>query len=49
MALPTSRVADRENNFNLLRILAAGAVLVSHAYPISLGPGSVEPLDHVLV
>jgi peptidoglycan/LPS O-acetylase OafA/YrhL len=40
--------ADRENNFNLLRILAAGAVLVSHAYPISLGPGSVEPLDHVL-
>jgi peptidoglycan/LPS O-acetylase OafA/YrhL len=48
MALPTSRMADRENNFNLLRILAAGAVLVSHAYPISLGPGSVEPLDHVL-
>jgi peptidoglycan/LPS O-acetylase OafA/YrhL len=48
MALATSRIAERENNFNLLRILAAGAVLVSHAYPISLGPGSVEPLDHVL-
>jgi peptidoglycan/LPS O-acetylase OafA/YrhL len=48
MALATSRIADRENNFNLLRILAAGAVLVSHAYPICLGPGSVEPLDHML-
>jgi peptidoglycan/LPS O-acetylase OafA/YrhL len=47
MALATSRIAERENNFNLLRILAAGAVLVSHAYPISFGPGSAEPLDHV--
>ncbi len=48
MGLDTSAVTDRENNFNLLRIAAAGAVLVSHAYPICLGPGSVEPLDRLL-
>jgi peptidoglycan/LPS O-acetylase OafA/YrhL len=48
MALATSRIVDRENNFNLLRILAAGAVLVSHSYPICLGPSSLEPLEHAL-
>ena len=35
------RIADRsdgrDNNFNLIRILAAGGVLVSHAYPLSWG------------
>lgn len=35
---------DRNNNFNLIRAIAASAVLVSHAYPIALGPGAVEPL-----
>lgn len=35
----------RDNNFNLLRMLAATAVLVSHAWPIVLGPGTVEPLE----
>ena len=44
----TKHNPDRNNNFNLLRILAAAAVLVSHAYPISSGPGTPEPLDHVL-
>jgi peptidoglycan/LPS O-acetylase OafA/YrhL len=42
------QIADRDNNFNLLRILAAGAVLISHAYPLSLGPGAAEPLERVL-
>ena len=35
----------RNNNLNLIRFCAAFAVLVSHAYPISLGPGAVEPLQ----
>lgn len=34
----------RDNNFNLIRFIAATAVLVSHAWPIALGPGAVEPL-----
>jgi peptidoglycan/LPS O-acetylase OafA/YrhL len=42
------QVADRQNNFNFLRILAAAAVLVSHAYPLTLGPGAKEPLENVL-
>jgi peptidoglycan/LPS O-acetylase OafA/YrhL len=36
---------SRDNNFNLLRLIAASAVLVSHAYPLSLGVGTPEPLS----
>jgi peptidoglycan/LPS O-acetylase OafA/YrhL len=39
---------DRDNNFNLLRMAAATAVLVSHAYPLSLGKGVAEPLQYYL-
>lgn len=43
------RLADvcggRENNLNLIRMCAAAAVLVSHAFPIALGAGTVEPLQ----
>ena len=35
----------RDNNFNLIRIVAATAVLVSHAWPIALGANVVEPLQ----
>lgn len=35
---------NRDNNLNLIRAVAATAVLVSHAYPIALGPGASEPL-----
>lgn len=42
------RLADvaigRDNNFNLIRFVAASGVLVSHAWPIALGPGVAEPL-----
>lgn len=38
----------RDNNFNLLRVLAASGVIFSHAYPLSLGPGTVEPLEEIL-
>ena len=34
----------RENNFNLLRMVAASAVLVSHSWAITLGRGVPEPL-----
>lgn len=41
------RLADfaqgRDNNFNLIRIVAALAVLVSHSFPIALGKGAHEP------
>ena len=39
---------DRNNNLNLIRMIAALAVLVSHAHPIALGPGAQEPLEIVL-
>jgi len=38
----------RENNFNAIRICAALAVIVSHSFPITLGPDAPEPLEHVL-
>jgi peptidoglycan/LPS O-acetylase OafA/YrhL len=40
--------SSRENNFNLLRLIAAAGVLVSHAWVISLGAGTPEPLQDVL-
>lgn len=36
--------SGRDNNLNLIRAIAATAVLVSHAYPIALGLGTPEPL-----
>ena len=39
------RLASRDNNLNLIRAVAATAVLVSHAYPISLGEKAHEPLQ----
>ena len=35
----------RDNNFNLIRMVAASAVLVSHAWPLVYGPGAIEPLE----
>ncbi|MFY1665819.1 acyltransferase family protein [Pseudomonas sp. Pseu.R1] len=36
----------RNNNFNLIRMLAATAVLISHSYPLALGSSAVEPLSN---
>lgn len=33
----------RDNHFNLIRMVAALAVLVSHAWPVTLGKGTPEP------
>lgn len=35
----------RDNNFNLLRMFAAIGVLVSHAYPVTRGPGTPQLLE----
>ena len=34
----------RDNNFNLLRFIAATMVIWSHSFPLALGPGGNEPL-----
>lgn len=41
------RIRGHDNNFNLLRMVAASGVLVSHAWPIALGPGVDEPLERL--
>lgn len=46
------RIADRaqgrDNHFNLIRMIAASGVLVSHTWPIALGPEAVQPLKPLL-
>lgn len=39
------RLSGRDNNLNLVRMVAAIAVLVSHAFPISGGQGAAEPFE----
>lgn len=34
----------KDNNYNLLRILAALAVLVAHSFPLALGTGQQDPI-----
>ncbi len=40
-------LSGRDNNLNLIRLIAAAAVLVSHAFPIALGAGAAEPLEEL--
>ena len=37
----------RDNNLNLIRLIAALAVLVSHAWPLALGLGTEQPLERL--
>ncbi len=39
-----AHVGGRDNNFNLIRFLAATAVLFSHSYALSIGNPNAEPL-----
>jgi peptidoglycan/LPS O-acetylase OafA/YrhL len=39
---------SRDNNFNLIRMVAALMVMASHCAPLSLGVGAVEPLQSEL-
>lgn len=47
MARFSDVLGGRDNNLNLIRMVAASAVLVSHAFPIAWGPGTEEPLEHL--
>src|SRR4051812_37390900 len=38
----------RDNNFNLIRVLAALAVLVTHSFTLALGTSDAEPFAHSL-
>ncbi len=44
----SDKAVGRNNNLNLIRFIAASCVLVSHAYPIALGPGAEEPFSALL-
>lgn len=45
MSKLSDHLGGRDNHLNLIRFLAAFAVLVSHAYPISLGADAAQPLE----
>ena len=40
--------AGRDNNFNLIRMAAALAVLVSHAFALAIGKSAAEPFQALL-
>ena len=44
MTFEQVRGAGRPNNLDLIRLAAAAAVVVSHAWPLAMGPGTAEPL-----
>jgi peptidoglycan/LPS O-acetylase OafA/YrhL len=41
-------IANKDNNFNLIRMLAAIAVIISHSFALSLGDRSLEPIKNFL-
>lgn len=45
MTLSDAIAARRGNNLDLLRLIAAMSVVISHAWPLALGIGAVEPLQ----
>lgn len=47
VALP-DRIGDRDNNLNLIRMLAATCVLVSHSFPIAYGQATQDPFAGLL-
>jgi peptidoglycan/LPS O-acetylase OafA/YrhL len=44
MTLAAALSGPRAANLDALRLLLAAAVIVSHAWPLALGPGAAEPL-----
>ncbi len=45
MTLSEAIASRRANNLNVLRLMAALSVVVSHAWPLALGIGAAEPLQ----
>lgn len=45
----TDRVGSKDNNFTLLRLIAAYAVLVAHSYDLSLGHSGGNPINRLIV
>jgi len=39
---------DKDNHFNLLRLVAACSVIISHAYALSAGPDRWDPLERLI-
>lgn len=48
MQLSSAFRHGRDNNFNLIRLIAASAVLVAHSWPLALGPRAADPLSRGL-
>lgn len=44
MTLGAALAAGRTGNLDLLRLMLAASVVISHAWPLALGPGTPEPL-----
>ncbi|MBE1281858.1 MAG: acyltransferase family protein [Rhodobacteraceae bacterium] len=47
MKLADALLSGRTENLDLLRVVLAVCVIVSHAWPLALGPGTSEPLEHL--
>jgi peptidoglycan/LPS O-acetylase OafA/YrhL len=45
MTLGRGLSSGRTGNLDTLRLLLAASVVVSHAWPLALGPGTAEPLS----
>lgn len=45
MTLAAALRPDRANNLHALRLIAASAVVISHAWPLAQGAGTPEPLE----
>lgn len=45
MTLGAALCSGRSGNLDTLRLLLAASVVVSHAWPLALGPGTAEPLS----
>lgn len=44
-ALPLAQATGRQNNLDVIRLMAAIGVVVSHAWPLALGDSAVQPLE----